>query len=104
MEDLFPVAGQLTFGAVAGFLSGYALKKVGRVLAFLLGILFVTLQLLAYAGYIEVKWTRIQQDVEPFLNQDSLEGLWNEALKVLTYNFPFAASFTAGFIWGLKRG
>ena len=104
MEQYLPLAGQLTFGGVAGFLSGYALKKVGRVLAFALGLLFVIVQLLAYAGYLEVHWTRIQSDVEPLFQQEILKGFWQKLLEVLTYNLPFASGFAGGFLLGFKRG
>ncbi len=104
MENLQPFIGQLTFGGLAGFATGYALKKIGKVLAVILGIGFLSLQLLAYAGYIQIDWTRIQQDVDPLLDQARLQGLWNQLLEVLTFNLPFAGGFTAGFVLGLKRG
>ncbi len=38
LETLAPILGQLTFGALAGFAAGYALKKIGKVAAVALGI------------------------------------------------------------------
>ncbi|AEB11388.1 FUN14 domain-containing protein [Marinithermus hydrothermalis] len=104
MENLQPFVGQITFGGLAGFATGYALKKIGKVLAVILGIGFLSLQLLAYAGYIQIDWTRIQQDVDPLLDQERLRGFWNQLLEVLTFNLPFAGGFTAGLVLGLKRG
>ncbi|KIX84599.1 FUN14 domain-containing protein [Thermus filiformis] len=104
METLSPYLGQLTFGGVAGFATGYALKKIGRVLAVGLGLLFVVLQLLAQAGYVQVDWTRIQKDVEPLLKDEGVKGLWERLLATLTYNLPFGASFTAGLLLGLRSG
>ncbi|MEJ5337995.1 MAG: FUN14 domain-containing protein, partial [Thermus sp.] len=64
LPDLTPYLGQITFGGLAGYAVGYALKKIGRLLAVGLGLLFIALQLLAQAGYVQVDWTRIQKDVE----------------------------------------
>ncbi|SDF10502.1 Uncharacterized membrane protein, Fun14 family [Thermus arciformis] len=104
LPDLTPYLGQITFGGLAGYAVGYALKKVGRLLALALGLLFVALQLLAQAGYVEVDWTRIQRDVEPFLQQPGLKSLWERLLSTLTYNLPFGASFLGGFLLGLRAG
>ncbi|MBZ1407879.1 FUN14 domain-containing protein, partial [Escherichia coli] len=76
LPDLSPYLGQVTFGGLAGYAVGYALKKVGRFLAIALGLLFIAVQLLAQAGYIQVDWTRIQKDVEPLLKQPGLQNLW----------------------------
>jgi len=104
LPDLTPYLGQMTFGGLAGYAVGYALKKVGRALALLLGLLFIALQLLAQAGYVQVDWTRIQRDVEPFLQQPGLQGLWERLLSTLTHNLPFGASFVGGLLLGLRAG
>jgi uncharacterized membrane protein (Fun14 family) len=74
LPHLTPYLGQVTFGGLAGYAVGYALKKVGRALAIVLGLLFIALQLLAQAGYVQVDWTRIQRDVEPLLQQPGLKS------------------------------
>ena len=104
LPDLTPYLGQITFGGLAGYAVGYALKKVGRLLAIALGLLFVALQLLAQAGYVEVDWTRIQRDVEPLLQQPALQTLWDRPLATLPYNLPFGASFVGGLVLGLRAG
>lgn len=104
LPDLSHYLGQMTFGGLAGYTVGYALKKVGRFLAITLGLLFIALQLLAQAGYIQVDWTRIQRDVEPLLQQPGLQSLWDRLLKTLTYNLPFGASFVGGLVLGLRAG
>ncbi|WP_448566179.1 FUN14 domain-containing protein [Thermus sp.] len=104
LPDLTPYLGQMTFGGLAGYAVGYALKKVGRALAIVLGLLFIALQLLAQAGYVQVDWTRIQRDVEPFLQQPGLQGLWERLLSTLTHNLPFGASFVGGLLLGLRAG
>ncbi|WP_456411327.1 FUN14 domain-containing protein [Oceanithermus sp.] len=104
MEALQPYVGQITFGGLAGFVAGYALKKVGKLAALVLGLFFIGLQLMAYYGLVEINWTRIQASVEPLLGEEQLRTLWQRLLDVLTYNAPFAGGFTAGLVLGLKRG
>lgn len=104
LTTVLPYVQQLTFGAVAGFIAGYALKKVGKVVAIVLGLLFVALQLLAWSGFISVDWGVIQRQVDPLLDGESLNRSWRGLLAMLTYNIPFAAAFVPAFIWGVKRG
>ena len=95
---------QLGVGGLAGFAVGYALKKAGKVLAVLLGLLFVALQLLASQGFLTVHWHELEARVDPLLQGDSLVGLWQRLLDVLTYNLAFAGAFVPGLVLGLRRG
>jgi uncharacterized membrane protein (Fun14 family) len=104
IETLAPVLGQLTFGALAGFAAGYALKKIGKLAAIVLGLLFIAVQLLAYYGLVEINWLQIQRSVDPLLRPESLEGLWRDLVGLLTLNLPFAAAFIPGLLVGLRRG
>ncbi len=104
IETLAPVLGQLTFGALAGFAAGYALKKIGKFTAIALGLFFIAIQLLAYYGLVEVNWLQIQRSVDPLLKPDSLEALWQDLVRLLTLNLPFAGAFIPGLIVGLRRG
>jgi len=104
LEALAPIIGQLSFGMLAGFTAGYALSKIGKLAALLLGLLFISIQILAYLGVLEVDWLRIQESLNPLLRPESLEGAWRSLLALLTQNVPFAAAFVPGFILGLRRG
>jgi uncharacterized membrane protein (Fun14 family) len=101
---VFPYAEQLGFGLVAGFAVGYALKKLGKVFAVVLGLAFVLVQLLAYGGFVTVHWTEVQARVDPLFDRDSLGSAWHGLLGVLTYNLAFAGAFVPGLVVGLKRG
>jgi uncharacterized membrane protein (Fun14 family) len=104
LESFVPYIQQLSFGAIAGFLAGYALKKVGKVLALVLGLLFVVLQILAYYGFVTINWLEVQERVNPLIENESLNALWRSLLNILTYNITFAAAFIPGLILGLRRG
>lgn len=104
LSAVWPLVEQVGFGAIAGFIAGYALKKVGKVVAIVLGLLFIAVQLLAWSGFISVNWGVVQQRVDPMLTGESLQGTWSSLVGLLTYNVPFAAAFVPAFILGLKRG
>jgi len=104
VEFIEPYLGQITFGGLAGFVAGYALKKLGKIAALVLGLFFIGLQLMAYYGLVEINWTRIQASVEPLLGEEQMRTLWQRLIDVLTYNAPFAGGFVAGLVLGLKKG
>lgn len=99
-----PYLEQLSFGAVAGFAAGYALKKLGKLVAVTLGLIFVILQVLAYVGFVNINWGEIERQVDPLLEASSLRATWSWLLRVLTFNLTFAAAFVPGFLVGLRRG
>lgn len=101
---MLPWVEQIAFGAVAGFVAGYALKKVGKFVALALGLVFIVIQLLAWSGFVSVNWVMVQNQVDPLLTADSLERSWQGLLALLTYNIPFAAAFVPAFILGIRRG
>jgi uncharacterized membrane protein (Fun14 family) len=101
---VFPYAEQLGFGVVAGFAVGYALKKVGKLLAIALGLVFIVVQVLAYVGFVTVHWSQVQVQVEPVFGSGSLSSLWSRLLEVLTFNLAFAGAFVPGLVVGLRRG
>lgn len=63
LDSLKPVLTQMGVGGIMGYCTGMALKKVGKTLATILGLGFVGLQSAAYAGYIEVNWKQVGNDV-----------------------------------------
>ena len=104
LSSWWPLASQLGVGVVAGFAVGYALKKVGKLLAVAVGLVFVVVQLLAYQGLVTVHWGEVEARVDPLLATTSLEAAWRSLLDVLTYNLAFAGAFVPGLILGLRRG
>jgi uncharacterized membrane protein (Fun14 family) len=60
LELAKPVAAQIGFGTVMGYCSGTAMKKIGKMVAFSVGCLFIGLQAAASTGYISVDWAKIK--------------------------------------------
>lgn len=104
LQSVLPWVEQIAFGAVAGFVAGYAVKKVGKFVALALGLIFIVIQLLAWSGFVSVNWVMVQERVDPLLRSESLGEAWRGLLAMLTYNIPFAAAFVPAFIIGIRRG
>lgn len=106
LHDLFAAlpAGQLGFGTLAGFVAGYAAKKIARLVAILLGLTFFALQLLAYEGWITIHWHEIQHQADDFWREAQQQGWFAYLWMVLTDNLPFGGAFAAGFTLGFRLG
>jgi uncharacterized membrane protein (Fun14 family) len=77
-DQLTPYLGQISFGGIAGFAVGLALRKIGRIALVIFGLLFITLQV--------------------------LQKTWNDFVGILTNNVPFGAAFIPGLLLGLRFG
>ncbi len=99
-ELLTPVAGEVGIGAIGGFLVGYALKKVAKILAVILGLGFLVLQYLAYKGIIVINYEALQDWVLHLLGMT--EGAQSVVVDVLSH-VPFGASFAFGLYMGFRK-
>jgi uncharacterized membrane protein (Fun14 family) len=104
LTTIAPYLEHISFGLIAGFAAGYAFKKLGKLVAFAVGLLFIALQLLAFYGLVTINWGEIQSRVDPMLEAESLQQFWRGLLSVLTFNITFAVAFVPGFLLGLRRG
>jgi uncharacterized membrane protein (Fun14 family) len=101
VEIITPILTQLGVGGIAGLCVGFALKKIGKLLAILLGIAFLFLQYLAYIGIISINYSALQEWAKGVAGQASaFEGV----LTAIIANLPFSASFLLGFALGFKMG
>lgn len=101
LDVLQPLLPDLGVGALLGFATGVALRHIGRVVLIVLGVLFLTLQLLAYFELVSVNWLKVQALTEPWLRQGGEQGAqWFS--RVLSANLPFAGAFSAGLLVGLR--
>lgn len=96
-----PVVSELAVGGVGGFVVGYALKKVAKMVAIALGLGFVALQYLVYKGLITVDYDLLRKTVMNLMGETT--G-FQSLVADLAIRIPFGASFIAGFCLGLKKG
>jgi uncharacterized membrane protein (Fun14 family) len=62
IDKLKPIISQLGFGSVMGYCSGLAMKKIGKAVAFAVGIGFIAVQTAVSGGYIDVDWGKVKDD------------------------------------------
>lgn len=101
---LSAIGAELGFGGVAGALVGYTAKKVTKLVAILLGLVFIVIQGLVYLQFISVDWHAVQHTAEQVWSDGQGVTLADRAWQVLTANLPFGAAFVAGFAVGFKLG
>jgi uncharacterized membrane protein (Fun14 family) len=113
IENLvFSAGGGFLFGAVAG----YALKKVMKIAAIIIGLFVVGLSYLSYKGLIDVKWIEIENTAKTTLTNVAGQvghALNNTASQLAAHSttiepsgLPVAAAFgfMPGLMLGLRRG
>ena len=108
MNELGPLlsgpVGELGFGGVAGAIVGYTAKKLTKLLALALGLVFLLIQTLVYFKFVSVDWGTVQHTAEQVWKNPQGVTLAQRAWGVLTANLPFGGGFVAGFALGFKFG
>jgi uncharacterized membrane protein (Fun14 family) len=100
-EILTPIVYQLGIGGILGFFIGYAIKKLTKLIAVLIGVFAVILIYLGYQGVININYDRLVETLQSLLGA---AGQASAALTPVIANLPFAGSFIAGAAVGLKLG
>ena len=98
---LTPLLTQLGVGGIGGLCVGFALKKVAKLTAVLLGLAFVALELLAYKGIININYGALEEWAHGVIGG---VGVLEGVLSTIVGNLPFASSFIVGFAIGVKMG
>lgn len=102
MSEIFPQIGyQVGIGAVGGFIVGYAVKKIGKLIAILAGLVIVGLLYLSTSGIISINFDALWKAVANGLGMAQSAFSWLVGIIAL---LPFAGTFIAGFLLGLKLG
>ena len=91
VEDfLFSAGGGFLFGAVAG----YAIKKVMKIAAVVVGLFVAGLAFLAYKGLIDVKWTAMEISTRSTLENVTtqlMHTVTNTASQISTHSSAIAS-------------
>lgn len=96
-----PIVGAVGIGGIGGFLVGYTLKKLAKIVVFFLGLGFILLQYMAYRGIITINYAAL---LDWASNITAPAGALSGFLTQLLVHLPFGASFLLGFYGGFKKG
>src|SRR5947209_4728 len=111
-EVVFSAGGGFLFGTAAG----YALKKVMKIVAVVIGLFVAALAYLSYKGLIDVKWVAMENVTRSALTNATgqvVHALNNTATQFATHPSAISASglpiaamfgFVPGLLTGFKKG
>ena len=109
--DLAPFAGTVGGGFFVGFITGYAIKKVIKLAAVIVGLFIAGLAYLQYQRIINVDWERVQAFsqngitlvADALTHVSSTMGASHPGM-LSNIGIPLVSSVSAGFALGLARG
>ena len=118
MQELVSGLDSYLFGGAAGFAigatAGYALKKIIKLAAIILGAFLLGVAYLSYRGWIDVHWQTLQnQAMTGMINATQMASHYIESTAAQVSQHPIlqgegvAITATIGFIpgllWGIRK-
>jgi uncharacterized membrane protein (Fun14 family) len=109
--DLGSLANNVTpiaVGGIAGFLAGYAIKKVIKIVLVIAGLMIVAYVALGYQEYVSVDWSKIEEAGSGLMgnvsntNLPGTEQTISSAMAAI--GIPLVGSLAGGFILGFIKG
>jgi uncharacterized membrane protein (Fun14 family) len=102
LSSIFPSLGyQFGIGAVGGFIVGYAVKKISKLIIIVIGLFLIALIYLGTSGIISINYGALWDALAGALGLAGSAFSWLVGIIAL---LPFAGSFIAGFLFGFKIG
>lgn len=95
-----PLIFQIGVGGAGGFLAGYAVKKIAKILAFFAGLYFLSILYLTQIGVVNINYEKFLEITTGLVTNEQVTNVFYAAVTSL----PLAASFAGGLILGLKKG
>lgn len=100
-EVLTPIVYQLGLGGIGGFIAGYALKKLMKIVAVIIGLAVVALIYLGSQGILLINYGALGNAVSNALGGAEGATQW---LAHIIAHLPFAGTFALGLFLGFKMG
>lgn len=102
MSELLPSLGfQFGAGTIGGFIVGYAVKKISKIVALIVGLFIIALIYLGVKGIISINYDALWSAAANSLGLAGSAFSWLADVIAL---LPFAGSFILGFGLGFKFG
>ena len=116
VESFGPTAATLGGGFFVGILIGYALKKVIKLLAVIVGLFLAGLAYLQYHQIANINWNKLQTVAEGSIatlantiihiqsSGDGHAAATASSLAMTSFGIPLTGSMSAGFTIGFIKG
>jgi uncharacterized membrane protein (Fun14 family) len=107
------LATSIGIGGFLGFLMGYAMKKILKIIIIVAGSLVGMFYYLQYNGLIALNWAKVEETIGNLmtnfngfnLNTTFFPGLSDQILNAVSNSgIPLTGGFAAGFAFGLSKG
>jgi uncharacterized membrane protein (Fun14 family) len=124
ITSITPLLGTIGFGGIAGFLIGFALKKIMKILAIIAGVFFAAVMYLQSQGILNIHWDKLQTVSEPMMSiltnnitsttggigLQTIQPINSSSLSILpaaittNMGLPLTGSAAMGFAIGIMKG
>lgn len=107
VESATPILTSVGFGMISGFLIGFAIKKVMKILAVVVGIFLAAMIYLETQKIISINWTKLQSTSEVAVTglTNAVDQIQNVASSSTTdLALPLTGSLTMGLAIGFMKG
>jgi uncharacterized membrane protein (Fun14 family) len=106
VESISPTLFSIGSGGVIGFLIGFAIKKVMKILAIIAGVFFAALMYLQSQGVININWDKLQSVSQSTLTtiSNSLTDTGQISTIAGNLGIPLSGGLAAGLAAGLLKG
>jgi uncharacterized membrane protein (Fun14 family) len=124
ITSITPLLGTIGFGGIAGFLIGFALKKIMKILAIIAGVFFAAVMYLQSQGILNIHWDKLQTVSEPIISiltnnitsttggigLQTIQPINSSSLSILpaaittNMGLPLTGSAAMGFAIGIMKG
>lgn len=102
MSELLPsLSFQIGAGGVGGFIVGYVVKKISKLVALVIGLFIIALIYLSTQGILNINYDALWNALSNGLGMAGSAFSW--LISVISL-LPFVGSLVAGFLLGFKLG
>jgi uncharacterized membrane protein (Fun14 family) len=107
------LATSIGIGGFLGFLMGYAIKKILKIIIVVAGLLVGIMYYLQYNGLVALNWAKVEATLGNAmtnfngfsLNTPFFPGISDQILDAISNSgIPLTGGFAAGFAFGLSKG
>ena len=107
------LATSIGIGGFLGFLMGYAIKKILKIIIIVAGLLVGILYYFQYNGLIALNWAKLEETIGNLmtnfsgfdLNTPFFPGISDQILDAISNSgIPLTGGFAAGLAFGLSKG
>jgi uncharacterized membrane protein (Fun14 family) len=107
------LATSIGIGGFLGFLMGYAIKKILKIIIIVAGLLVGILYYFQYNGLIALNWAKVEETIGNLttnlsgfdLNTPFFPGIGDQIMDAISNSgIPLTGGFAAGFAFGLSKG